>query len=606
MNKQRYFLWLFTICCIAFFIRVYVSLEILSIDPNVISPADGTDMATYKRLAFNISKYIFPERYVYQPFYYTAFLPSIFKLLGTNIINIIVIQSLLGAFTALLTACSTRILWNERAAIVAAILVTFSHVLVFYTPYLLIATLQAFWLSLIFYLAIKLYFSHKIFYCLLLGIFTGCAVLTRGNVWLIVPILALVTIYSGYMRFSRFKGIKKMLIIFPFVIFSFCLLIPMVPFITHNSLNAGSFRGTTNLDITFGLGNLPDSPPGGLIYTSAYKKWIGENNGKKFWTYFFDYLKKNKLSFLEQQMNKVFLFWDYREIPNNTRINLLYSRSSIIKTAFLKTSILIALGLAGILLFIPIGSNNRKFIIPLMITLTYWLSIAAFYNLARFRAPIIPLLCVYGGGFISYVLFNETKALFFRFITGGALLIFGIFFTFYLYDYYSLSFEPFISRLIRPNGIVLKTKDNIHISDNTSQIFDSWVFTPVRKGDKIMKTFLFELCNTNVNKDMKCEIKLGLYTKSQSELKLCVNSRVIGFDIKPGLHLISIKLPEKINRNNRLESFVLDIEVLECKGNTFFIFDKQRNYYRTILNNRNIDSELVAELIVSGIEKSEP
>ena len=154
MKKFNFYFYLFLSLAIAFIIRIYVSDSLLHTDISIEYPFSYTDMATYKKLAIEVSRNICPAPNHYQPFYYYVFLANIFRYIGTDIGYIILIQSLLGVLTVLFSALAAKSLWDKKAGFIAAILVTFSHVLIFYTPYMLIVTLQAFWLSFILYLSI--------------------------------------------------------------------------------------------------------------------------------------------------------------------------------------------------------------------------------------------------------------------------------------------------------------------------------------------------------------------------------------------------------------------------------------------------------------------
>ena len=59
-------------------------------------PSTQTDMATYIRLAAEISRGEWPDHYDYQPFYYTVFLPFCLSIVSSSTVLVMIMQTLLG------------------------------------------------------------------------------------------------------------------------------------------------------------------------------------------------------------------------------------------------------------------------------------------------------------------------------------------------------------------------------------------------------------------------------------------------------------------------------------------------------------------------------
>ncbi len=95
------------------------------------------------------------------------------------------------AATVYLTGLCGALIWNRHAGILAAAATAFSSILILYTPFHLIATLQAFWIVLLLFMALKAIKSGNLFYWGLCGLIAGCGILTRGNIWFMVPGMAL-------------------------------------------------------------------------------------------------------------------------------------------------------------------------------------------------------------------------------------------------------------------------------------------------------------------------------------------------------------------------------------------------------------------------------
>ena len=75
---------LFGIALVSVLLRIWMSVQVVRTDPFAYNPPDVTDMATYHALSRGILNGVFPMEYVYQPFYYTVFLPAAKLLSGSE------------------------------------------------------------------------------------------------------------------------------------------------------------------------------------------------------------------------------------------------------------------------------------------------------------------------------------------------------------------------------------------------------------------------------------------------------------------------------------------------------------------------------------------
>jgi hypothetical protein len=187
MIRKHFYILLIILAGAGFLLRVQVCRELSGSDIQVSCPSVGTDMATYKELSERIMKGEYGEAFYYQPFYYAVFLPVVHKILGQGLWPVMAVQSFLSALTVFLAGLCAAKLWGKRAGVVTASLVAFSSVLVLYTPYHLIETLQAFWLTVIFYSFLLSWRSGKTFHWAVTGFLVSLSILTRGNIWFFVP-----------------------------------------------------------------------------------------------------------------------------------------------------------------------------------------------------------------------------------------------------------------------------------------------------------------------------------------------------------------------------------------------------------------------------------
>ena len=162
--KKRFFHTLMIISLIALFLRLVVSFQLKESYSAATTPKMGTDMYTYQELAKQIvnGSYDFSKGFYYQPFYYTVFLPLVYKVTGGFSWGIIVSQSFLGAATVLLVGLGFSRIFGRTVGLFAAIFTALDRYLIFYTPFTLIAVVQTFWISLLLFFSLLAYKSKRI------------------------------------------------------------------------------------------------------------------------------------------------------------------------------------------------------------------------------------------------------------------------------------------------------------------------------------------------------------------------------------------------------------------------------------------------------------
>ncbi len=576
----KFVILLFSAAAAAFLLRLFAAYELGSINGGINSvfmPSRATDLCTYMRLAEEIATGKYKGVFYYQPFYYAVFLPVIRLIAGPGVWQVIIVQSLLGAATVFLAGLSGAKIFGRKAGLCAAWMTAFSVPLILYTPYHQNETLQTFNITLIFYLALLAVYRSKLRYAFLTGLFFGIGILTRGNLWILLPALLFVLVLANYQ--NRKLLCKKILI----------LLLPLflvqLPFIWHNTRINGRLTGpSTAADAVLALGNTWEAPPGGrniglpagpMEYPEAYHRAMAKaSGGVSVPRQMLDMLCSHPGAFLELQFRKLLLFWSSGEIPNNVSLYGEGQHSVILRSMYPGCSgVLLALGIAGLLLFAKKLFRKKKALILLYgFILLYWGAIAVFYILSRFRAPIIPLVTIPGGAFLVVYLktfFRSRK----KFLNLSALLLFSIWIVGFSFDFYRTNCESIVMRFVRPAGTVLPAQKNYSEVrfDHGPFSFGGWTTVVLRPGSILQKM------STAPAKRAQWSIV------SSGGSFLC---RVPGFDLqvielKSGMNDISLP----INGN------VSQFEVVSLPPQTFAVFDSQRRYNRSSLNNNPIPGE---------------
>jgi 4-amino-4-deoxy-L-arabinose transferase-like glycosyltransferase len=524
------------------------------------------------------------------------------------------VQSFLSALTVFFAALCSAKLWGKRAGVVTAFLVAFSAVLVLYTPYHLIEVLQAFWVTVILYCSLAAWRSGKVFHWAVVGFLVSLSILTRGNIWFFVPGLFAAACFSGFAgKFSGNMARRKqfMLKLIPAFVFMIMVILPQLPFVLRNSHIAGRLSGpSTASSAVLALGNTPEAPPGGrnpgsgpgpMEYPETYYSWMEKDKEIPVSRKIFEWFKEEPAAFLELQFRKMLLFWDYREIPNNIAFEYQGEKSSAFKRiAIVPTSLIMAMALACLFhyLFLHAKSGFRRFgkhprlLICFYLIVSFFLATSAFYILARFRLPSVPLLAVGAGGFSGVLIVNMRRLAWHRIAMESAIpLLLGLFIVFSAYDLYRYSFESQVMRLVRPLGIRSELQKNkILYMDNGPLSFGSWTPFELKEGQTVKK--IFSLRDSLDGKIAK--FAFPIICEIPGKLKIEVNGNTQSFDLKKGMNEKIFEFPMAVSDPQVLVRTVF----LDCKA--YFILDYQRDYGRTEVDGKKTSAELVSKLYLEN------
>ena len=612
MNK-KFILILLGITFVALALRLGASydLQMANNGRNAVNyPSPYTDMATYKRLAVLISQGDFQDPFYinnshkYQPFYNSVFLPLIYLTFGYSVWALLIAQSLLGAATVYLVGLSTAKIWNRDAAFIAALMAAFSQILILYTPYLLVATLQAFWLVLIFYATICAFKSGKIISWISCALIVSCGILSRGNVWFMVPGIIAVAIYSLVIKKDRsntlWNKIWKSCAVA--LIFLILIILPQVPFAYRNSILLDRFCGpSSDAPIVLSLGNTPESPPGGreegwgpgpMEYPPTQGIWLTKDSHISVTHHIWNWFYREPLAYIELNFRKLLLFWDYREIPNNVSLSSALKQSVFLSYGFLWSGFILMPALAGIfvLLWRSIKKHDLKMLLLMYLIVSYCLSTVAFYILARFRMPLIPLLAILGGIFINRVYRvckNDRRNLYIQYIIAFCI---SVFICFLAYDIYRENYESAIMRTVRPDGVRVEMGNNAAMYlDNGPRTFGGWNTMSFVRGADLRKQFKI----SKISKDAVAKLEFTLIFTKAGEATLRVNNKYERFIAPQGGQI------KKTFVIPLSASGVVNINLVSSTCNVFYIIDTQRNYKRSSIDDQPCPGEIVCRLFIS-------
>ncbi|MBO5723965.1 MAG: glycosyltransferase family 39 protein [Lentisphaeria bacterium] len=584
------------IALLAFCIRFAVSYQLAQSDPAVTNPSVITDMRTYLELADQILKGKFPETFYYQPFYYAVFLP-LCRMISTGALFLAFCQSLLGAATVYLTGECGRLLAGKKGGLCSALLCCFAFIHVYFTPYALLEVLQGFWITLLFYLLLRLRKEPSYLRWGIWGFLLGCSILTRGNTLLFL-IPAFMALFSLRKKFPRKR------VVFCGGILILGMVLPQAPFAIYNTVKTGHLCGpSTAGGAVLAFGNNPEGAPAGLElpYPKTYELWLSKEKECSVPQRMLQWFCREPGAFLEQQFQKVMFFWDSMDYPNNVTEENARKSSLVRSLRFLPSGVILALALAGLLsiLYRKRLRCSRRIRLFSAFVVLYFLSIALFYILARFRLPAIGLLCMAGAIFLGE-LFRKSNS----FTIRVRLLLLGGIAVFMVYGFcplYSVAYEPLMARVFRPCGVQTgfesspwqwqtappQTKKFLMVCDHSSILRGGW--SGIGAPFKVQKTFA-------VPEDLKIlpQALLVLPAPGKGGIAvLSVNGIYTAVQVQNGMIKVSVPVQ---NVGGKVK---VDLEVTESRGEWSCVLDTRRDYARTVINGKEVPGEFAAFLVLA-------
>ncbi len=514
-------------------LRIVMTVEVVNTDPFAYNPPDVTDMATYHALSRGILHGVFPAEFVYQPFYYTVFLPAVKFLLRSEYLSVGIAQSVCVGVIVWFAGLTGAMLRSRMTGLVAAALCAVSTMLFFYVPYALIEIQQAMWFTLLLYFTLRAMKTGRAGFFAAAGLMLSFAILSRGNAWCFLPALGFA--YWTALRRKRFSTRRKAVL--AAVLCMGAILLPQLPFAVRNTLATHSLSGpSTAGPAVLTLGNNPESPPGGLPipYPPTYDEWMDHESEYSIPRRIFDWFRAEPMAFLQLQAEKFILFFDSHEIPNNIQLGVNATGSKIFRVCGNRsTGALIAFALAGFFLFFRRLKNHPGRLLLYLFIFLYALATVAFYMLARFRVPAIPFFAIGAALFVTdflgmrwlvgLVFYPRTKNLLWFPLKYCLAWLAGVYFVWGIYPSYRKAYEAGLTKLTRPDGVRLKTASMLLAHDNGPNYLDGWMAANLDGGVTFSKTFSAH--GMDLSKYSNAYVTVTLYTLESRAIEVVCNGK---------------------------------------------------------------------------------
>ncbi len=599
MKFDRFLKYLFFITLAALGVRLYVAFDLMHVSRAVLHPAPSTDPATYIQLSRELVRGEFSGPFYYQPFYYAGFLAPIVWIFGESLVAPIIVQAILGALTVFLTGLIGKKVLSERAGLIAAILTAISGVLIFYTPYMKIATLQTFNVVFFSYLLIlavqEACFKKSCLFYFLAALVMGISCATRGNIYLMLFGILPLIVLKGRSERKNWQSWVYVGIIFGGIFLA------QSPFIIYNSIKLGRLTGASTASAAvLALGNTPESPPGGrdyfmgngpMEYPESYEIFMARDAERSVPLQILDYFLDKPLEYIELSFRKVLLFWSWGEIPNNVSFYEGMGQNVFLKYNVLgQPFIIIILGMTGIFLSLKKMFKEKDWAMQMLFlcVIFYQLSIAFFYNLGRFRAPILPDMAVWGGIAVAYLIdgIKSKDKRFFKWF--GFSLFCGIFLVCFAYSTYRQHYEAIIMTFVRPDGTQINTLNEGEkcIFDYGPMSFGDWKLFTLEKHKKVVKEFKVADLSQEGN------LKFMLYGENPTGSALIkINGKTHRFELDKsdnGFYIVPVKLQE-----GKVTLELLGLGGSSRNKTVSLGLDNQRAYSRSQYDNETVPFEWI-------------
>lgn len=348
---------------------------------------------------------------------YPYSLGFLYFLFGTNGLIPRIAQMILALVCVILIYITGRRIFSPGIGLTAAAFYALYKPALFYEQTLLSETPMALSCLFFLYMVIKAEEKKKLSLWFVAGLSLAISALFRGNVLLFAPVLILWIIRC---QNRETRGVFTGITIARIGIFIAGLILGLVPATLHNYIaersfvlltsNAGFNMFIGNRENSSGLFSLPprvdmDQDPSGrrIAEMDLGRSPLKSSEISRYWSSkSFSQIKKNPLFFVKLCFLKFYYFWGHVEIPQIYSMRLIERFMSVLKwplIGFFLIGPLCLIGLFRILFYL----DRRKIIFILFIA-TYILSLLPFFMTARYRIPVVPILCLFAAYSLSEIL----------------------------------------------------------------------------------------------------------------------------------------------------------------------------------------------------------
>lgn len=363
---------------------------------------------------------------------YPYFLAVIYRVAGTGLVSVKVVQSVIGGLTAGGVFLLGKAAFNRKVGLIAGLLAVFYVPFIFYDNAILLPVLATFLNTFMLYLLVVGMVESRRRALMAAGLLVGLS--AAGN----ASILAFAAVAALFILMGSEGHLSGRVRACAILIAGIALIV--VPITIRNAVVGGDFVPlTSNAGLNFYIGNHEAStgayvkPEGLDVYTDPEGRTLAETQvGRKlkpsevsqWWAgRARQYIAQNPQRFASNLLRKVFFFWSVYEVPQIEHLPFEKRYSALLRIPSPSFGLICPLGIMGIILSLK---KRRSAALLLLYILAFSITIIAFFVVARYRLPMVPALMVFAGFTIAYLVDAGVGGRWRQFVTAGigiALLI---------------------------------------------------------------------------------------------------------------------------------------------------------------------------------------
>ncbi len=391
----------------------YFYLYESSANPTFEAPI--SDSQTYHGLASRLAEgQGMTREFFWQALFYPLYLAVVYYFSDLSIFCVKNVQVILGCFTCVLTYFLAKRIFGRRSGILAAVMVSLYGPLIFFETELLAAGWASFWSVVLILLFLKARDTKGLLVCFVLGVCGALSIITRPTFLLFFTAGCLWLVFIFY----RASMSNQSFLLRPVTILAgFALIaVPVAAQCYHLTKHFGILPSSGGLNLY--IGNNPNAAetiiirPGadwGELTRLPRSEGMGGKNRWERQRFFFqevrEYMLSQPLDFAKGLARKALRFFTSREMPRNVDIYLFRRWSGLLTFLMWKVGgfgfpfgLLLPMAIAGLFF------RWRQIPVPVILFIfLYAASIILVFVSARYRVPMVPVMCCLAAGGIGAI-----------------------------------------------------------------------------------------------------------------------------------------------------------------------------------------------------------
>ncbi len=340
---------------------------------------------------------------------YPYFLAVIYKVAGTGLLAVKIVQSVIGGLTSGGVFLLGRAVFGRTAGLVAGLVAAFYVPFIFYDSAILLPVLATFLNTFMLYFLVRGISGAGRRSLVAAGLLAGVS--AAGN----ASILAFAAVAAVFLLFAaggRLAGRVRTC-----ALFAAGVAAVVVPITVRNVVVGGDFVPvTSNAGLNLYIGNHEAStgayvkpegldvyadPEGATLAEAALGRDLKPSEVSRWWAgRAWRFISGDPKRFLANMLRKAFFFWSVYEVPQIEHLPFEKRYSALLRMPSPSFGLVCPLGVMGMILALRRKKAAR---LLFLYVLTYSATIISFFVVARYRLPMVPALMVFGAFAVTWL-----------------------------------------------------------------------------------------------------------------------------------------------------------------------------------------------------------